>query len=375
MQYYNFWKKVPTPSYVIHRELLEKNLEILAKLQEDTGAKVLLAQKCFSAYYYYPLMSGYLAGTASSGLYEARLSKEYFKKENHTYSPAFKDADFDDIIKYSDHIIFNSFAQIKKFGKKAKSFEKSIGLRLNPELSTQKNPLYDPASSDSRLGVPIREFVSDETSLLDGFHFHTLCEQNADDLEITLKALEDKFGEYLKGKKWLNLGGGHHITREDYNLPLLKKLIANLQDKYNLQIYLEPGEAVALNAGFLVTEILEVNNERGVAIVDTSAACHMPDVLEMPYRPFIVNSYPAKEKPYNYKIGGPTCLAGDVIGEYSFASPLKEGDRLIFTDMAIYTMVKNNTFNGMPLPSIVDFDGENRKIIKSFSYEDFKMRL
>jgi len=375
MQYYNFWKKVPTPSYVIHRELLEKNLEILAKLQEDTGAKVLLAQKCFSAYYYYPLMSEYLAGTASSGLYEARLSKEYFKKENHTYSPAFKDADFDDVVKYSDHIIFNSFSQIKKFAEKAKNAGKSIGLRLNPEFSTQKNPLYDPASSDSRLGVPVREFVSTKTSILDGFHFHTLCEQNADDLEITLKALEDKFGEYLKGKKWLNLGGGHHITREDYNLPLLKKLIANLQDKYNLQIYLEPGEAVALNAGFLVTEILEVNNERGVAIVDTSAACHMPDVLEMPYRPFIVNSYPAKEKPYNYKIGGPTCLAGDVIGEYSFEEPLKEGNRIVFTDMAIYTMVKNNTFNGMPLPSIVDFDGADWKIIKSFSYEDFKNRL
>ncbi len=375
MQYYNFENVVPTTSYVIHQELLEKNLEILAKLQEDTGAKVLLAQKCFSAYYYYPLMAKYLAGTASSGLYEARLSKEYFKKENHTYSPAFKNADFDDVVKYSDHIIFNSFSQIKKFGEKAKNAGKSIGLRLNPELSTQKNPLYDPASPDSRLGVPIREFVSTETSILDGFHFHTLCEQNADDLEITLKALEDKFGEYLKGKKWLNLGGGHHITREDYNIPLLKKLIANLQDKYNLQIYLEPGEAVALNAGFLVTEILEVNNERGVAIVDTSAACHMPDVLEMPYRPFIVNSYPAKEKPYNYKIGGPTCLAGDVIGEYSFASPLKEGDRLVFTDMAIYTMVKNNTFNGMPLPFIVDFDGADWKIIKSFSYEDFKMRL
>lgn len=375
MKYFNIWENVPTPSYVICKQELEKNLEILAKLQKDTGAKVLLAQKCFSCYHYYPLIAKYLAGTASSGLYEARLSKEYFGKENHTYSPAFKEADFDDIIKYSDHIIFNSFAQIKKFGEKAKTLGKSLGLRLNPEKSTQKNPLYDPAAPGSRLGVPIAEFNPEYAEILDGFHFHTLCEQDADDLEITLKAVEEKFGAYFKGKKWLNLGGGHHITRENYNIELLKKLIANLQDKYNLEIYLEPGEAVALNAGFLVTEVLEVNDKRGVAIADASAACHMPDVLEMPYRPFIINSYPAKEKPYNYKIGGSTCLAGDVIGEYSFEEPLKEGNRLIFTDMAIYTMVKNNTFNGMPLPSIVDFDGEKLKIIKSFSYDDFKVRL
>lgn len=375
MKNFKCWKEVPTPSYVIHKEELEKNLEILAKLQEDTGAKILLAQKCFSMYHYYPLISKYLAGTASSGLFEARLSKEYFKKENHTYSPAFKDADFDEIIKYSDHIIFNSFTQIKKFAKKAKEAGKSIGLRLNPEHSTQKNPLYDPAAVGSRLGIPFKEFVSRETSLLDGFHFHTLCEQDADDLKTTLEALENKFGEFFKGKKWLNLGGGHHITREGYNMELLKSLIKNLQDKYNLQIYLEPGEAVALNAGFLVCEVLEANEMRQVAIVDASAACHMPDILEMPYRPFIINSYPAKEKKYNYKIGGATCLAGDVIGEYSFDEPLKEGDRLVFTDMAIYTMVKNNTFNGMTLPAIIAFDGDNWEIVKNFGYEDFKMRL
>ena len=375
MKYFNFWNEVPTPSYVVHKEELEKNLEILAKLQDETGAKVLLAQKCFSMYYYYPLIAKYLTGTASSGLYEARLSKEYFKKENHTYSPAFKEEDFDEVLKYSDHIVFNSFNQLKKFGEKAKTYGKSVGLRLNPEKSTQNNPLYDPASPNSRLGVPIGEFVSEETDILDGFHFHTLCEQDADDLEITVNAVEKNFGVYLKGKKWLNLGGGHHITREGYNIELLKRIIKNLQDKYNLEIYLEPGEAIALNAGFLVTEVLEANEKRQVAIVDTSAACHMPDVLEMPYRPFIINSYPAKEKPYNYKIGGPTCLAGDVIGEYSFDAPLKEGDRLVFTDMAIYSMVKNNTFNGMPLPSIIAFDGKNWKIVKKFSYEDFKMRL
>lgn len=375
MQYFNFWNEVPTPSYVIHKEKIEKNLEILAKLQEDSGAKVLLAQKCFSMYYYYPLIAKYLFGTASSGLYEARLSKEYFKKENHTYSPAFKDADFDDVLKYSDHIVFNSFNQIKKFASKAKMAGKSIGIRLNPEKSTQKNPLYDPAAPSSRLGATIGEFLPDEIDILDGFHFHTLCEQDADDLEITVNALEKNFGSYFKDKKWLNLGGGHHITRKGYNIELLKRIIKNLQDKYGLEIYLEPGEAVALNAGFLVAEVLEVNEKRQVAIVDASAACHMPDVLEMPYRPFIINSYPAKEKEYNYKIGGPTCLAGDVIGEYSFENPLKEGERLIFTDMAIYSMVKNNTFNGMPLPSIIAFDGKNWEIVKNFSYEDFKMRL
>lgn len=375
MQYFSFWDEVPTPTYTIHKQELEKNLEILACLQKDTGAKVLLAQKCFSMYYYYPLIAKYLAGTASSGLFEARLSKEYFKKENHTYSPAFKDEDFDEVLKYSDHIVFNSFKQLKKFGERAKLMGRSIGLRLNPEKSTQKIPLYDPAASDSRLGVPISEFDAKEIDILDGFHFHTLCEQDADDLEVTVNALEKHFGAYFRGKKWLNLGGGHHITRENYNIELLKRIIRNLQDRYALEIYIEPGEAVALNAGFLVTEVLEANEKRQVAIVDTSAACHMPDVLEMPYRPHIINSYPPKEKIYNYKIGGPTCLAGDIIGEYSFDAPLKEGGRLIFTDMAIYSMVKNNTFNGMPLPSIIAFDGQNWEIVKNFSYEDFKNRL
>lgn len=372
---YSFWNEIPTPAYVVHKDKLQRNLEILAKLQDDTGAKVLLAQKCFSMFYFYPFIGEYLMGTASSGLFEARLSKEFMKKENHTYSPAFKDTEIDEVIKYSDHIIFNSFNQVKKYARKAKNAGVSVGLRLNPEHSTQKNPLYDPAASDSRLGAPRAEFVADEAEILDGYHMHTLCEQDAEDLESTVSVLEQKFSEYFKGKKWLNLGGGHHITRDGYNIELLKKIIANLQDKYNLEVYLEPGEAVALNAGFLVAEVLEANETRNVAIVDASAACHMPDVLEMPYRPHIINSYPAKEQPYNYKIGGATCLAGDVIGEYSFKTPLREGARLVFTDMAIYSMVKNNTFNGMPLPSIIAFDGKKWEIVKSFDYDDFKMRL
>ncbi len=369
------WDKVPTPSYVVHRDLLEKNLEILSNLQEQTGVKVLLAQKCFSMYHYYPLIGEYLAGTASSGLYEARLSKEYFKGENHTFSPAFKEEDFADIIKYSDHIVFNSFNQLKKFGERAKSCGVSVGLRLNPEHSTQKQPIYDPAAPDSRLGVPVGEFKPDEIDILDGFHMHTLCEQGAEPLFETVKVLEEKFGEYFKGKKWINLGGGHHITKPGYNMELLKKIIAHFQDKYNLEVYLEPGEAVALNAGFLVATVLEVSESLGFAIIDASAACHMPDVLEMPYRPEILGAYPKNEKPYSYRVGSATCLAGDVIGEYSFETPLKEGDRLVFTDMAIYTMVKNNTFNGMPLPSVVAADGDKFEIVKAFGYEDFVRRL
>ncbi|MBO6178749.1 MAG: carboxynorspermidine decarboxylase [Selenomonadaceae bacterium] len=369
------WDKVPTPAYVVHKELLEKNLEILVALQEDTGAKILLAQKCFSMYYYYPLISKYLSGTASSGLYEARLSKEYFKKENHTFSPAFKADEFSDIIKYSDHIVFNSFNQLKKFGEKAKSQGVSVGLRLNPEHSTQKDPIYDPAAPGSRLGVPIGEFMPEEIDILDGFHMHTLCEQGAEPLYETVQVLEKKFGEYFKGKKWINLGGGHHITKPGYNMELLKKIIEHFQDKYNLEVYLEPGEAVALNAGFLVTTVLEANENLGFVIIDASAACHMPDVLEMPYRPEILGAYPKNEKPYSYKIGSATCLAGDVVGEYSFEHPLKEGDRLVFSDMAIYSMVKNNTFNGMPLPAIVAVDGEDYDIVKKFGYEDFLGRL
>ena len=372
------WMEVPTPSYVIHKDLLEHNLEILAGLQEETGAKVLLAQKCFSMYYFYPLIAQYLSGAAASGLYEARLAHEEMGKENHIFSPAYREEEFDEIAGICDHIIFNSFEQMETFGERARAQGASCGLRLNPEHSTQEHEIYDPCAPGSRLGIPLRDFQHDKLGGVDGFHFHTLCEQDADALEETLKALEQKFGLYFKGRKWINLGGGHHITREGYRMEILKRCIARLQDKYGLEVYIEPGEAVALNAGFLVTKVLALQESAGNAInaiLDTSAACHMPDVIEMPYRPPVVGAGEPGKKEFTYRFGGPTCLAGDIMGEYSFDAPLEIGDRVIFEDMAIYSMVKNNTFNGMPLPDIVVVENGEWKVLRHFGYEDFKGRL
>ncbi len=389
------FKQLPTPCYVVDEALLEKNLQMLEGVAERTGARILLAQKAFSLYAMYPVVGKYLCGATASGLYEARLCAEEMAEplrrqgkacENHVFSPAFKDEEFPFILEYCDHIVFNSWRQVEKYGRTARKEGKSIGLRINPECSTQEgHAIYDPCASGSRLGVTKANFLSgikshatkDLLSLLDGLHFHTLCEQNADALEKTLRAVEDAFGEYLYGMKWINFGGGHHITREDYDIPLLEKCITNMQKKYNLTVYLEPGEAVALNAGYLVTTVLEtLHNGMDIAILDTSAACHMPDVLEMPYRPPLRGSGQPGEKEYTYRLGGPTCLAGDIIGDYSFDHALKEGERLVFEDMAIYSMVKNNTFNGMPLPGIALL-GKNGdcKLIKSFGYEDFKGRL
>ena len=369
------WMEVPTPSYVIHRDLLERNLEILARLQEETGAKVLLAQKCFSMFYFYPLIGKYLSGATASGLYEARLAHEEMGKENHIFSPAYREEDFDEIAEICDHVIFNSFGQLEKFGDRARSRGVSCGLRLNPEHSTQEHEIYDPCSAGSRLGTRLRDFQRDKLDGVDGFHFHTLCEQDADALEETLQALEQKFGPYLKGRKWINFGGGHHITREGYQMDRLKRCIAHFQDKYGLKVYLEPGEAVALNAGFLVSTVLDVQESARNVILDTSAACHMPDVIEMPYRPPVIGADEPDVKEFSYRFGGPTCLAGDVIGEYSFDEPLKIGSRVVFGDMAIYSMVKNNTFNGMPLPRIVAVEEDGWKVIRQFGYEDFKGRL
>lgn len=376
--------ELPTPCYVIDQGLIEDNLKILQGIMERTGAKILLAQKAFSMYALYPLIGEYLCGATASGLYEARLCAEEMcrpleasgrKVENHIFSPAYRQEDFAEILKYCDHIVFNSWKQVEKFGAGAKAAGKSIGLRINPECSTQEgHAIYDPCAPGSRLGVTRERFAQGMLSLLDGLHFHTLCEQDSDALEKTLEAVEERFGEYLPGMKWINFGGGHHITRAGYDIPRLERCIKKMQDQYGLTVYLEPGEAVALNAGFLVSSVLEVQGSN--VILDTSAACHMPDVLEMPYRPPLQESGLPGEKPYTCRLGGPTCLAGDVIGEYSFDEPLKEGDRLVFEDMAIYSMVKNNTFNGMPLPAIVlrEKSGECR-LIRQFGYEDFKMRL
>ena len=369
------WNEVPTPSYLVYEELLEKNLKVLAEVAEDTGATILLAQKCFSMYHYYPLIGRYLAGTTASGIYEARLSQGEMGKENHVFKPAYEDEEIEQLASICDHIIFNSFSQWERFGTVARLHGASCGMRINPECSTQDHAIYDPCAPGSRLGVKIADFRPDLLAGLDGLHFHTLCEQGADALAKTLDAVEEKFGKYLHGMKWLNFGGGHHITRAGYDISLLKKLIRRVQEKYHVAVYLEPGEAVALNAGFLVSEVLDVQ-AGGNVILSTSAACHMPDVIEMPYRPPVVGAGEAGEKAHTYILAGPTCLAGDTIGTYSFDAPLRIGDRVVFGDMAIYTMVKNNTFNGMPLPHIIPVSSQGEwDVVRSFGYDDFKMRL
>ena len=370
--------ELPSPCYVIDEEKLIHNLEILRGVREHTGAKILLAQKAFSCYHLYPLIEKYLDGTACSGLYEARLGYEEMGKENHVFSAAYRDNEFDEIVSYCGHIIFNSFTQLDTYRERVLSAGKKIGLRVNPEFSTQEgHEIYDPCSPVSRLGITRKNFRSDDIRGVTGLHMHTLCEQNSDDLEATIAALEEKFGDILPEMEWINLGGGHHITRSDYDIPRLERCIRHLQDKYGLEVFLEPGEAIALNAGYLVTEVLDLTeNDMPIAILDTSAACHMPDVLEMPYRPPLRDSGKEGEKAYSYRLGSQTCLAGDSIGIYSFDKPLSIGDRLVFEDMAIYTMVKNNTFNGMPLPAILLLKSDGTfKNLRTFGYEDFRSRL
>lgn len=373
-------KSIVTPAYVVQEKKLTENLEILNSVQERTGCKILLAQKCFSMFYEYPLIGKYISGCTASGLFEARLGFEEMHKENHVFSPAYRDEEFDEIVSYCDHIIFNSVSQLRKYAKRCGG--KSYGIRINPECSTQgDHAIYDPCAPGSRLGVTLDKFLElteEELDNLDGIHFHTLCEQNSDDLETTLKVVEEKFGKYLHKLKWLNMGGGHHITRADYDVEKLIELILHVKETYGVQVYLEPGEAVALNAGTLKTTVLDIVENAGVRtlILDASAACHMPDVLEMPYRPPLKDSGEAGEKAFTYRLSSYTCLAGDIIGDYSFDYEIKIGDVLTFEDMAIYSMVKNNTFNGIGLPDIAveQVDG-SVKVVKRFGYEDFKMRL
>lgn len=381
--------QLPTPCYVVDEDRLEENLKILAGVMEETGCRILLAQKAFSAYGLYPLIGKYLNGTTASGLFEARLGRQEMalhpelrerNLETHVFSAAYREDEFQEIAGLCDHVVFNSFAQLEKFRDTARKMGAGIGLRINPECSTQEgHAIYDPCSPGSRLGITADQFSEEKLSGVEGLHFHTLCEQDADDLERTLDAVEEKFGRYLSlpQMKWLNFGGGHHITRKDYQIPLLIRCIRRIKERYGLQVYLEPGEAVALNAGYLLARVLDVVENGGVsiAILDTSAACHMPDVLEMPYRPPLKDSGMPGEKAYTFRLAGPTCLAGDVIGDYSFDEPLKVGQELVFQDMAIYSMVKNNTFNGMPLPAIAFMRQGECRIWKRFGYEDFKCRL
>ncbi|MCQ2539597.1 MAG: carboxynorspermidine decarboxylase [Acetatifactor sp.] len=379
---------VPTPAYILDEAALIANGKIIKQVCEDTGAKILLAQKAFSNYDCYEFMAPYMSGTEASGLYEARLGKEEMPdKEVHVFCGAYRESDFPELFAYADHIVFNSPAQFKKYAKLCKENGKSIGLRINPEFSTQEgHAIYDPCAPGGRLGTTRAAFDAqmdaESIALLDGLHFHTLCEQNSDDLETTLQAVAEKFGDILKNCKWVNFGGGHHITRVDYDIETLEKCIRFAQDTWGVEVYLEPGEAWALNAGYLITHVLDtpVNGEVKLAILDASAACHMPDVIEMPYLPPIFGAETIEEDEpksgIRYRLGGPTCLSGDVIGDYAFDRDLKEGDLLVFGDMAIYTTCKNNTFNGMPLPDIYLLQ-ENDEIrqLTHFGYDDFKMRL
>ncbi len=369
--------ELPSPCYLVDEGLIEKNCRVLRGVMGRTGCRILLAQKAFSLYALYPLIGRYLCGTAASGLHEARLGREEMGGEVHVFAPAYREEEIDGILALCDHIIFNSFAQLDKYRDRALAAGRKIGLRINPGLSTQKTPLYDPCAPGSRLGVKLLQFEPEKLAGVTGLHFHTLCEQNADALAATLAAVEEQFGGVLRSMEWINFGGGHHITRDDYDLPLLEACIRRVRERYGLTVYLEPGEAVALNAGWLMATVLDtVENGVRIAILDASAACHMPDVLEMPYRPPLCGAGEPGEKPYTFRLAGPTCLAGDVIGDYSFDAPLKPGDRLLFGDMAIYTMVKNNTFNGQNLPAIAlrDQNGDCR-VVKRFGYEDFKVRL
>ena len=376
--------KLPTPCYILDEAMLRQNGEILSGVAQRTGCRILLAQKAFSNYDLYPVLSPYLDGTEASGLYEARLGAEEMPgKEVHVFCAAYRGEEFDELLRYVDHIVFNSPRQLERFGPLARKAGKSVGLRINPECSTQEgHAIYDPCAPGSRLGVTRAQWDAGMSSeligLLEGLHFHTLCEQDSDALEITLNAVAERFGSILPRMKWLNFGGGHHITRPGYDIPRLERCVRWARERWDLRVYLEPGEACALNAGYLAARVLDVLQNGGtqIAVLDTSAACHMPDVLEMPYRPPLYGAKEPGELPCAVRLGGPTCLAGDVIGDYGFAGPLREGDLLLFGDMAIYTMCKNNTFNGMALPGIfVLRDGGELQSLKRFEYMDFRRRL
>lgn len=373
--------RVPSPCFVIDKAALRENMLIFDRVAKSTGSKILLALKGFAMFSVFDVLRPSLTGVCASSPHEARLGREEMGKEVHAFAAAYSHKDMDEFLKWSDHIIFNSFSQWQRFASWIKDSPKplSCGIRINPEHSEGKVPLYDPCAKGSRLGVTRKNFEPDLLDGIEGLHFHTLCEQNADALERTLVKVEENFGEFLPQMKWVNFGGGHHITRGDYDIELLCHLITRFKSRYNLeQIYLEPGEAVALNTGYLVTTVLDiVDNDMPTVILDTSAAAHMPDVLEMPYRPEIIGAGQPQEKAHTYRLGGLSCLAGDVIGEYSFDEILTPGDKLVFMDMAHYSMVKTNTFNGLKLPSIAWYDPyiDGLCVVRSFKYNDYKNRL
>lgn len=370
----------PSPAYVVDLGRLRHNLAILGEVQQRSGAKILMALKAFAMWSVFPVIRRTLHGVCASSPWEARLGYEEFGGEVHSFAAAFKESDVEELLRISNHLVFNSFGQLERFRPlwERERGRVSVGLRVNPEHSEGHTPIYDPCAPKSRLGIRRSEFGGRSLDGVEGLHFHTLCEQLFEPLERTAAVFEERFGEFLPRMKWLNLGGGHHITREGYDIDALVELIRHFRGKYGVQVYLEPGEAIAIGTGILVSEVLDVvNNDGDIAILDVSATCHMPDILEMPYRPDIHNGFAAGEKPHAYRLAGPSCLAGDVVGDWSFERKLSPGDRLAFLDMAHYTMVKTTTFNGIQHPHICTFEPDTGelKVVRSFGYEDFKGRL
>jgi len=375
---------IRTPYYIVDESLIIKNLEKLRSVAERAQCKIVLAQKAFSMFSLYPLIGEYLDGTAASSLHEARLGYEEMGGETHIFSTAYREDEFDEILGICDYVVFNSFNEWMKYRAKAtgegakREKQAKFGIRVNPEFSTQAKAISDPCAPRSRLGVTIGNFMPELLGGLSGIHFHTLCEQGSDALAATLRAVEDKFGKYLYQMEWINLGGGHYITKDGYDIDVLASCVAHLKQEYGVEVYLEPGEAIALDAGFLVASVLDIVENRGTktAIMDASAACHITEVIEMDYRPTIVGAGYPNEKEHTYLLAGQSCLAGDIFGEYSFDKPLEVGDRIIICDMATYTMVKNNTFNGISLPTIALARTDGRiEIVREFGYNDFKSRL
>ena len=372
--------QAPSPSYVVDLDRIRHNLAILDRVQRESGATVLMALKAFSMWSVFPLISETLSGVCASSPWEARLGREEFGKEVHSFAAAFKESDVIELLELSDHLVFNSFDQLERFRPRWEAYngKVSVGLRINPEHSEGHTAIYDPCAPCSRLGIPLAAFEGRSLDGVEGLHFHTLCEQLFEPLERTVAVVEEKFGHYLHGLRWLNLGGGHHITREGYDVDGLIALIKRLKSTYGLDVYIEPGEAVVIGTGVLVAEVLDIiNNGMDIAILDVSATCHMPDVLEMPYRPEITGGELPGVLPFTYRLGGPSCLAGDVIGDWSFAEPLRVGQRLVFEDMSHYTMVKTTTFNGIQHPSLCTYEPSDNRltVVRRFEYEDFRARL
>jgi carboxynorspermidine decarboxylase len=370
----------PSPAYVVDLGRIRHNLAILDQVQKRSGARILMALKAFSMWSVFPILRETLQGVCASSPWEARLGYEEFGREVHSFAAAYRESDVTELLEISNHLVFNSFAQLERFRPLWEKYSQSvsIGLRVNPEHSEGHTAIYDPCAPGSRLGIRRSDFEGRTLEGVEGLHFHTLCEHLFEPLERTARVFEEKFGEFLPAMKWLNLGGGHHITREGYDVDALVELIGYFKEKFGLEVYLEPGEAIAIGTGVLVSEVLDVvRNEMDIAILDVSATCHMPDILEMPYRPEIRGGFDPGVKAHTYRLGGPSCLAGDIIGDWSFEQPLAPGDRLAFLDMAHYTMVKTTTFNGIQHPAICTFEPETDElqIVRSFTYDDFKSRL